>query len=188
MKLNKISSMAGGDIRKHFERSQLKFKKSLQQARQSRPKAASRPFAFMSEERKVQEEERRAKTEARIARSHEKDILEKTKKERRLAHCAFPLPAFIASEKLSLPCRPILLAFSFSLVDAVTTTGATRSCIDIHSIAASTELFRAAAATLISLLYPIDCNCLVGSVLFYCYCYIFYFSFVSCVVHVILLP
>ena len=75
--------MAGGDIRKHFERSQLKFKKSLQQARQSRPKAASRPFAFMSEERKVQEEERRAKTEARIARSHEKDILEKTKKERR---------------------------------------------------------------------------------------------------------
>ena len=83
MKLNKISSLSSGDIRKHFERSQLKFKKSLQQARQSRPKAASRPFAFMSDERKRQEDERRKKTEARLARQAEKEILEKTKKERR---------------------------------------------------------------------------------------------------------
>ena len=75
--------MDSGDIRKYFVRSQLKFKKSLQQARQSRPKAASRPFAFMSEERKVQEDERRKQTEARIARTDEKRILEKTKKERR---------------------------------------------------------------------------------------------------------
>ena len=36
MKLNKISSMDGHDIKKYFERSQLKFKKSLQQAKQSR--------------------------------------------------------------------------------------------------------------------------------------------------------
>ena len=37
----------------------------------------------MSDGRKRQEEERRKKTEERIARQHEKDILEKTKKERR---------------------------------------------------------------------------------------------------------
>jgi hypothetical protein len=83
MKLNKISSMDSGDIRKYFQRSQLKFKKSLQQARQSRPKAASRPFAFMSEERKMQEEQRKKKTEERLQRVEEKRILEKTKKERR---------------------------------------------------------------------------------------------------------
>ena len=36
MKLNKISSMEGSDIKKYFEKSQIKFKKSLQQAKQSR--------------------------------------------------------------------------------------------------------------------------------------------------------
>jgi len=83
MKLNKISSMDAGDIRKYFQRSQMKFKKSLQQARQSRPKAASRPFAFMSAERKVQEAARRKQTEERLQRTEDKRILEKTKKERR---------------------------------------------------------------------------------------------------------
>ena len=37
----------------------------------------------MSKERKIQEEERKKKTEERIVRQNEKDILKKTKKERR---------------------------------------------------------------------------------------------------------
>ena len=71
--LNKVSKMPPGEIKKYFERSQRRFKKELQKARQSRPKAPARPFSFMSKQRLEQDRQRREKTEERIRRNREQD-------------------------------------------------------------------------------------------------------------------
>ena len=86
--LNKVSQMPGGEIKKYFERSQRRFKKELQKARQSRPKAPARPFSFMSKERLEQEELRRKKTEERIRRQAEQDERDSKAHENRMKKLA----------------------------------------------------------------------------------------------------
>ena len=92
-KLNKISRMEANEIRDHFRRSHARFKRSLQQAKQSQAGSEPKPFSFMSTQRMEAERLRKEQTKARIERQKLRDQKVRKAKETRMKKLAKSMKA-----------------------------------------------------------------------------------------------